>query len=57
MAIHSSILAWEITRTEEPGGLPSTGLQRVAWNRVQHICNNDESNTVLNVVIYGKRQV
>ena len=23
MAIHSSILAWEIPRTEEPGGLPS----------------------------------
>ena len=22
---HSSILAWEIPRTEEPGGLPSMG--------------------------------
>ena len=29
MAIHSSILAWEITWTEEPGGLPSTGPQEV----------------------------
>ena len=29
MATHSSILAWEITRTEEPGGLQSMGLQRV----------------------------
>ena len=28
MATHSSILAWEIPRTEEPGGLQSTGLQR-----------------------------
>ena len=29
MATHSSLLAWEIPWTEEPGGLPSTGLQRV----------------------------
>ena len=29
MATHSSILAWKITRTEEPGRLQSTGLQRV----------------------------
>ena len=25
MATHSSILAWEISRTEEPGGLQSMG--------------------------------
>ena len=29
MAIHSSILAWEIPRTEEPGGLQSIGSRRV----------------------------
>ena len=29
MAAHSSILAWEISWTEEPGGLQSMGLQRV----------------------------
>ena len=29
MATHSSILAWEIPRTEEPGGLWFTGSQRV----------------------------
>ena len=29
MAIHSSILAWEIPWTEEPGGLKSMGSQRV----------------------------
>ena len=28
MATHSKILAWEIPRTEEPGGLESMGLQR-----------------------------
>ena len=29
MATHSSILAWRIPWTEEPGGLQFTGLQRV----------------------------
>ena len=29
MATHSSILAWRIPWREEPGGLQSTGLQRV----------------------------
>ena len=29
MATHSSILAWEITWTEEPGRIQSMGSQRV----------------------------
>ena len=29
MATHSSIFVWEIPRTEEPGRLQPTGLQRV----------------------------
>ena len=29
---HSSILAWEIPWTEEPGGLQSMGSQRVGHN-------------------------
>ena len=29
MATHSSILAWEIPWTEEPGGLQFLGMQRV----------------------------
>ena len=29
MATHSSFLAWRIPCTEEPGGLQSTGSQRV----------------------------
>ena len=33
MASHSSILAWKIPWTEEPGGLQSIGLQRVGHNR------------------------
>ena len=32
MATHSSILAWRIPWTEEPGGLQSMGLQRVRHN-------------------------
>ena len=29
MPTHSSVLAWRIPRTEEPGGLQSMGSQRV----------------------------
>ena len=29
MATHSSVLAWRIPGTGEPGGLPSMGLHRV----------------------------
>jgi len=32
MTTQSSILAWEISWTEEPGGLQSMGLQRVQHN-------------------------
>ena len=32
MATHSSILAWRIPGTEEPGGLPSMGSHRVGHN-------------------------
>ena len=31
-ATHSSILAWEIPRTEEPGWLQIRGLQTVRYN-------------------------
>ena len=38
MAVHSSILAWRIPWTEEPGGLQSTGSQRVGqdWSDWTH---------------------
>ena len=29
MATYSSVLAWRVPRTGEPGGLPSIGLHRV----------------------------
>ena len=34
MATHSSILAWEIPWTDEPGGLQSMGSQRVGYSLV-----------------------
>ena len=32
MAVHSNVLAWRIPRAEDPGGLQSTGSQRVGHN-------------------------
>ena len=36
LATHSSVLAWRIPGTEEPGGLPSMGLHRVGhdWSNL-----------------------
>ena len=56
MATHSSILAWEIPWTEEPGGLQSMVLQRVrhdwAHTRARVICDwmLDIVNFILSVV-------
>ena len=36
MGTHSSILAWRIPWTEEPGGLQSTGSPRVRHDCVTH---------------------
>ena len=38
MATHSSILAWKIPWTEEPGGLLSTGSQRVRQDCACTLC-------------------
>ena len=45
MATHSSILAWRIPWTQEPGGLQSMGLQRV---------RNDWSDLTCMWAIYGE---
>ena len=41
MATHTSVLAWKIPWTEEPGGLQSIGSQRVGrdWSALAHIGN------------------
>ena len=40
MATHSSILAWRVPRTEEPGGLQSTGSHRVGHNWSHLACTH-----------------
>ena len=44
MATHSGILAWEIPRTEEPGGLQSIG------NRKESDMNEHAHNTLFQVI-------
>ena len=40
MATHSSILAWRIPWTKEPGGLQSIGSQRVGYNWRHRTCSH-----------------
>ena len=47
MATHSSILAWEVPRIEEPGRLQSMGLQRV-W----HNLATEHAHYMLNIEIF-----
>ena len=49
MATHSSILAWRIPWTEEPGGLQSTGSQRVG-----HVWVTSLSMYTVQVLVYSK---
>ena len=41
MVTHSSILAWEIPWTEEPGGLQSMG-----WQRISHDLVSNKQHTI-----------
>ena len=45
MATHSSILAWKIPWTEEPGGLQSTGSQRAGHDWSDLACTRANSKT------------
>ena len=47
MATHSSILAWRIPWTEEPGG-----LQSIAYHRVGHLSNLACLNIYRHIYIY-----
>ena len=47
MATHSSIFAWRITWTEEPGGLLSKGLQRVRHNWSDLACMHTVNSTAI----------
>ena len=49
MATHSTIFAWKIPRTEEPGGLQSIGLKnpmdRGAWRATVHGVTKESDST------------
>ena len=47
MTTRSSILAWRIPWTEEPGGLQSMGSQRVGHNQVTTLTFHVSSNVSL----------
>ena len=55
MATHSSILAWRIPWTEEPGGLPSMELQRVRqdWSDSMHMQGGNDRGRVVSVFTKG----
>ena len=52
MANHSSILAWKISWTEEPGGLQSMGSQRVGHNWATN--TNTNTNIYFCFIDYAK---
>ena len=46
MASHSSVLAWRIPWTAEPGGLQSKGLQTKSWTQmIMHVCMRTHTHT------------
>ena len=50
MASHSSMLAWEIPWTVEPGGLQSMGLQRVRHD----LATKQQQNPFISLFVKGK---
>ena len=53
MSTHSSILAWEIPWTEEPGGLYSMGLQRAGHNLVTKNSNKNVVSCFFILLFHG----
>ena len=47
MANHSSILTWIILQTEEAGGLPAMGLQRVGYDGAQQRTDAEAETPIL----------
>ena len=47
MATHSSVLAWRIPGTAEPGGLPSMGS-----HRVRHDCSNLAAAAAVKAMVF-----
>ena len=63
MATHSSILAWRIPWTEEPGGLQSMGLQRVRHDCTcmhgiyESLCYTPETDTYCKSTILQNKSI
>ena len=53
MATHSSILAWRIPWTEEPGGLQSTGSQRVGHDWATSLSLSLFTFPLCNIFLYA----
>ena len=53
-ATHSSIIAWRIPWTEQPGRLQSTGSQRVghAWAHIGNVCVHTHIDTCVCICVY-----
>ena len=58
MATHSSILAWETPRTEEPGGLLSKGPQRIRhdWAHTHHTTHTHTRQCMIRAPLKGTEQ-
>ena len=57
MATHSSILAWKIPWTEEPGGLQSTGSQRVGHDwATEHTHTGSNTHASGTTVSFSRNQ-
>ena len=52
MATHSSILAWRIPWTEEPGGLQSVGSQRLGHNRAAEHAGTKLLSELLHIALF-----
>ena len=55
MVTHSSILTWRIPWTEEFGGLPSIGSQRVRHDWRDLACTHAPTTAILNFQIKFER--
>ena len=53
MASHSSVLAWKIPWTEEPGGLQSMGLQRVGHNLATEQQQQQQAKLGGKITVFG----
>ena len=51
MANHSSVFAWRISGTGEPGGLPSMGSQRVGLKRLSSSSSRMRTSPVITCLV------